>query len=556
MNGSWANNIAFKILLLLVSVSSFLVAILISNRTGIRFLLIKNFLVSISFLSLTIIFVISRKFQDIMNIRPNRKVMSIFFSMGFILFLTVSFLLNGADTDYVVSEALDAIAYFIQAKIFSTGQISVPSHELREFFSTRFFINDGKFYSKYFPGWPLVLSLGIVLRIPWGINPIIGFLTLFVVYLIGKEIYDKRTGLFAVLLLASTFSFYWFTSTYMSEPSALFFSSLFFYFVIKAIKGHKNLDLLLAGLSLGMTFLIRPYSALTISLPTMTYFYFSSISKKRKSLIPFAIIILAFLPWFLMGLAYNYCQTGSILVTPHQYYNPFDTIGFGLRSTDVSNKPHLYTLFDGLKNLSINLLNLNLETGLFLFLPFLFMNIKNKWDVLLISFIVTVIVSYILYFHRALRYYYPVWFAVVLLVARGMHLSEITFSKLFPNISIKYLKYYFLVFMICSNICISISRDGILNRYERYKQFRDPFNVVKTNNLNNAIIFPRTVPGMYQDIGRYIQNSLDFSGDVLFARDLKEKNIKLMEYYPEKEFYYYDYDIKSKSGKLTKVNRN
>jgi len=556
MNQSRVKNMVLKILLLLISVLSFLVASLISSTTEIRLLLIKTLLLSISFLSLTIFFVMSRKFQDIMSVRPSKRVMAVFFSLSFILLLMVSFFLNGQDTDYIVSEALDSIAYFIQAKIFSTGHISVTSHELKEFFTTRFFINDGKFYSKYFPGWPLILSLGIVLRIPWGINPIVGFLTLFVVYLIGKEIYDKRTGLFAALLLVSTFSFYWFTPSYMSEPSALFFSSLFFYFMIKTIKGRKNLDSLLAGLSLGMTFLIRPYSVLTISLPTMTYFYFSSISEKRKSLIPFAIVILAFLPWFLMGLAYNYCQTGSILVTPHQFYNSFDTIGFGLRSTDVSNKPHLYTLFDGLKNLSINLVNLNLETGLFLFLPLLFINNKSKWDILLIFIIVIIVVSYIFYFHRAVRYYYPAWFAVVLLVARGMNLSEITFSKLFPNINIKNLQYYFLVFMICSNICISISRDRILNRYERYKQFRDPFHIVKANNLSNAIIFLRTVPGMYQDIGRYVQNPLDFNGKVLFARDLKEKNIELMDYYPEKEFYYYDFDFKSKSGKLTKINRN
>jgi len=46
---------------------------------------------------------------------------------------------------------------------------------------------------------------------------------------------------------------------------------------------------------------------------------------------------------------------------------------------------------------------------------------------------------------------------------------------------------------------------------------------------------------------------LDFNGGVLFARDLKEKNIKLMEYYPEKEFYIYEFDPAKKSGKLTRL---
>jgi len=46
---------------------------------------------------------------------------------------------------------------------------------------------------------------------------------------------------------------------------------------------------------------------------------------------------------------------------------------------------------------------------------------------------------------------------------------------------------------------------------------------------------------------------LDFHGKVLFAKDLKEKNIELMEYYPEKEFYVYEFDRLSKLGKLTRL---
>jgi len=57
----------------------------------------------------------------------------------------------------------------------------------------------------------------------------------------------------------------------------------------------------------------------------------------------------------------------------------------------------------------------------------------------------------------------------------------------------------------------------------------------------------------YNNISCYIQNPLDFSGDVLFAKDLKEKNNELMKYYHEKEFYIYEFDQLKKSGKLTKL---
>jgi hypothetical protein len=57
----------------------------------------------------------------------------------------------------------------------------------------------------------------------------------------------------------------------------------------------------------------------------------------------------------------------------------------------------------------------------------------------------------------------------------------------------------------------------------------------------------------YNNISYYIQNSLDFGGKVLFAKDLKEENIELMKYYPEKEFYIYEFDRLKKLGKLTRL---
>ena len=82
---------------------------------------------------------------------------------------------------------------------------------------------------------------------------------------------------------------------------------------------------------------------------------------------------------------------------------------------------------------------------------------------------------------------------------------------------------------------------------------RDPFTTVKGNNLSNSVVFLRSVPEIRNNMGYYVQNPLDFNGDVLFVRDLKERNIELMKYYPEKEFYIYEFDRLTKSGKLMKL---
>jgi len=544
-----------KVLLLLISISFFLLAGFVTGGKGEIWLFVtKFFALFISLLSLTVFFIKSQRFQEFLEERMVKKIIVILFSIGSILFLVMGFLLHGEDGEYVAETALDSISYFIQAKIFSTGHINFPSHELKEFFSTGYFINDGKYFSKYFLGWPLILSIGMILEVPWIINPLFGLLTLIIIYFIGREIYDRNTGLFGAVLLLFSFNFYILTPTYMSEPSSLFFSSLFFYLMVRTLKEPKILTLLLAGLSLGITFLIRPVSALAISLPIIIYLFFSFI-KNKKPLLPFIVIVLTFLPALFVFFMYNYFQTGSIFLNPMQYYNPSDTIGFGLRSMDIFLKERFYTPLDGLKNMSINLTILNWESVLFLFifLSFTLINKKNKWDILLFATLFTIIFLHMFYFVRSIRYYYPAFFALFLLAARGINLSEISFAKIFPKRPIKNLNHFFLLFIVVANIFIIISPKRVLQRYELYEQLRDPFTLVKKNNLSNSVVFLKTVPERYNNISYYVQNPLDFTGDVLFVKDLKEENIKLMEYYPEKEFYIYEFDRKSKLGKLTRL---
>jgi signal transduction histidine kinase len=230
-------------------------------------------------------------------------------------------------------------------------------------------------------------------------------------------------------------------------------------------------------------------------------------------------------------------------------------LGFGLRSNDAFLKAHPYTLFDALRNLSINVVALNWESVLFLFLFLLLVliNEKNEWDVILFATVSTIIFLHIFYHFRSIRYYYVSFFLLFLLAARGINLAEVSIKKFLPDISIKNLNYFFLLFILISNIVIISPPQKVVKRYELYQRLKDPFNLVEKSNLRNAVVFLRTVPEGYNNISYYVQNPLDFSGDVLFVRDLKERNSELMNYYPEKEFYIYEFDRLKKSGKLTRL---
>ena len=50
-------------------------------------------------------------------------------------------------------------------------------------------------------------------------------------------------------------------------------------------------------------------------------------------------------------------------------------------------------------------------------------------------------------------------------------------------------------------------------------------------------------------------NSLDLSGDVVYAIDLREKNVELMNYYSERDFYFCKIVSSIDDFELTKINR-
>src|SRR3990172_2430056 len=112
----------------------------------------------------------------------------------------------------------DEIVYLFQAKIFAMGKLYVTPHRLKEFFDYEFVVNDdGKWYGKYFFGYPLLLSIGIILGVPWLINPLLGAISVLIISLIGKELFGKETSRFAPLLCLVSPFYLFISSTYLSH---------------------------------------------------------------------------------------------------------------------------------------------------------------------------------------------------------------------------------------------------------------------------------------------------------------------------------------------------
>jgi hypothetical protein len=122
------------------------------------------------------------------------------------LFLALAAVLASFGVAEAVYERLphveDEMSYFWQARVYARGQIAVPSPEQPEHFFIPFVVDyHGLRFSKYPPGWPLLLALGLILKIEAWINPLLAGLGVWFTYRLGQKIFDDRTALTAGLLM-------------------------------------------------------------------------------------------------------------------------------------------------------------------------------------------------------------------------------------------------------------------------------------------------------------------------------------------------------------------
>jgi 4-amino-4-deoxy-L-arabinose transferase-like glycosyltransferase len=225
--------------------------------------------------------------------------------------------------------------------------------------------------------WPFVLGYG------WwiGINPIIWghiFSTLFslgiiyLVYLIGKKIYNEEVGLLSSILISFTWIFFFFNARLYTEIPAVFFMLLGFYCYLN----ERNI---LTGLFLGLAVMSKFPAGLLFLL--LFLFSIKNIKKLLDLSFGFSIFIVPYL-------AFNYFYYG----------NPFSIILFAQEFLQhagiwIFKEPWWYYLWEILK-----------QNVLYLFAMFgIYFAIRKKEYLL-----TTIVISFLFYFsfmaHKEIRF--------------------------------------------------------------------------------------------------------------------------------------------------------
>jgi 4-amino-4-deoxy-L-arabinose transferase-like glycosyltransferase len=439
------------------------------------------------------------------------------------------------------ANSADEYAYQVSAQIMATGRFSVPSPDPPEFFTPVHVINDGKFYSKYPPGWPLVLSLGYRLGTPWLVNPVLGVLTVAWLYVIARK-HFTQTCANIVLLLASTNPFMIFNSaSYHSHPSCLFFSAICVGAYLSATEGRPRvLDLLLMGTSAGASFLVRPYTALCLLGPLGLHFFAHHIwtgntrlilKKSWAAVLPFAALLAFFF-------YYNFTLTGNPFLQPFTKYQPSDGPKLALSAAEFK--------WAVVHNLLDRLVDINLWVPLCLILAAVALFHRSQpldqRVSILIACAASLLVGYFFYlcdggFRYGPRYAYEAVCALLLVSASAIsHMSRLRLLTLVACLAMSAITYI----RAANYHSLEVQRRSSI------------FSLVKEQGITNAIVFLESGAEQMRP-GDLVRNGIDFQRPILYVLDLGPHNNVLLDMHPHRAAYFYSFDEKLKKSRLLKL---
>lgn len=257
-------------------------------------------------------------------------------------FIAILLSLIAVVASYLVSDKVyeqmphieDEMAYVWQAQTLARGKVTLPSPPDPKSILIPFVVDyNGQRFGKYPLGWPIVLALGILLNARAWINPILAGAAVWLTYRLGQKLFDDRVALLAALLTVTSPFFLINSGSLLSHPWSLFLSLVFVLAWFDTFDATRKLPAWLtvsvAGLSLGVLAMTRPWTAIGVGLPFLTHGIFL-LARGDKS-IRIKILTIGLLAAFVAALVplWQFAVTGDPLLNPYTLWWKYDKIGFG-----------------------------------------------------------------------------------------------------------------------------------------------------------------------------------------------------------------------------------
>lgn len=243
----------------------------------------------------------------------------------------------------------DEGVYLQQAAMLLEGQLQLFPGEFGTAVKPWFFVDAGdSFYPKYQPLPAGFYAIGMALfGDPRIILAVVAAGNTALVYILGSVAFDRRVG----LLAATGFGFAPMTlissSVFLAYAPTTLFNLGFAVCYLRGYHTGRKRPAALAGVAIGIAFLMRPFTAVLFALPFLAHAlwemgraFWAEYPRRsgdgRTFEIPDAVgrqfVTAAFgLVFVALALVYNAVLTGSALVFPYEAFAPMDGPGFGRR---------------------------------------------------------------------------------------------------------------------------------------------------------------------------------------------------------------------------------
>ena len=325
----------------------------------------------------------------------------------------------------------DEMAFAWQAQVYARGQVTIPSPPHPNIMMTPFVVDyQGQRFSKYPPGWSVVLAFGYLLGARAWLNPLLAGLAVWLTYRLGQKAFNPAVGLLAAFLTLLSPFFLMLSGSLLSHNWSLVLSLIFTLAwldtFIYETKVPRWMTSLVAGLTLGLLALTRPLTALGVALPFFIHgliLLWRGGWDVRRRVLFIGVVALLVSALFLL---WQFAVAGNPLTNPYTLWWSYDKVGFG---PSVGRQEGGHNLFWSLVSLKKAL-----DTGRsdffgwgdlsWLFLPLgLWAVRRNRPAWLVGSVFVSLAGTYMLYWTSSVtfgpRYYFEGFYSVTLLSAAG-----------------------------------------------------------------------------------------------------------------------------------------
>ncbi|MEJ2261868.1 MAG: glycosyltransferase family 39 protein [Anaerolineales bacterium] len=328
----------------------------------------------------------------------------------------------------------DEIAYLWQAQAIAHGDLTLPSPPHPHSFLVPFVVDyKGLRFGKYPLGWPVLLGVGVRLGVRNLVNPLLAGLGVWLTYRLGKKIFGETVGLLAAGLTLTSPFFLVNSGSLLSHPFGLVLSAAFALAWLDRFgpgsTSPKYLPTVVAGLTLGVLALTRPWTAVAVGLPFAfhgLYLLLRGDWETRRHVLAVGGISLAL---GALNFLWQYAVTGDFLLNPYTLWWSYDKLGFGSgygitksgHTLDIAWINTRFSLYVGYRDL------FGWGPYSWIFLPFglLAIIIKRNWRGLMVgSVIASLVLLYMAYWVGSWlygpRYFYEGLYSLTLLSAVGI----------------------------------------------------------------------------------------------------------------------------------------